>query len=160
MLQFRNFVTTAYSKQLLHGLHMWDFTAFSAAMSSTFIAALVYIAQTHIQAVGKSDSEKEEFLESRLNLSSINIFGIEPMFNYRSSGLDINLVTGNPSYRLIEKGWGAVKGIGTAIADDEYDFSKQSLYKIKAILPFQNMLGVTNILQYMIDESDLPSKSK
>jgi len=182
MLQFRNFVTTAYSKQLLHGLHMRDFTFFSAAMSSTFIAALVYIAQTHIQAIGKSDNEKKEFLESRLNLSTIgraafqrstystllptfidtgtNLFGIEPMFNYRSSGLDINLVTGNPSYRLIEKGWGAVKGIGTALADDEYDFSKQSLYKIKAILPFQNMLGVTNILQYMIDESDLPSKSK
>ena len=82
------------------------------------------------------------------------------MFNYRSSGLDINLVTGNPTYRLIDKGWGAIKGIGTAAVDYEYDFSKQSAYKIKGILPFQNMLGVTNILQYMIDESDLPKTSK
>jgi len=86
-------------------------------------------------------------------------FGVEPMFNYRSSGLDINLYTGNPTYRLLDKGWGAIKGIGTAAVDDEYDFSKQSAYKIKAILPFQNMLGVTNILQYMIDESDLPKTS-
>jgi hypothetical protein len=182
MLQFRNFVITAYSKQLLHGLHMWDFTAFASAMSSTFIAALVYIGQTHVQALGKSSNEKEDFLEEKLSLNAIgkasfqrstystllptfidtmaSPFGAEPLFNYRSSGLDINLITGNPSYRLIDKGLGAIRSVGTAMVDDEYDFSKQSAYKIKAILPYQNMLGITNILQYMIDESDLPKKSK
>jgi hypothetical protein len=182
MLQFRNFVITAYSKQLLHGLHMRDFTALAAASSSIFIASLVYIAQTHVQALGKSSSEKEDFLEERLSIDAIgkaafqrstyaslvptfydtlaSPFGAEPMFNYRTSGLDINLITGNPTYRLVEKGLGAIQGIGTALADDEYDFSKQSAYKIKAILPYQNMIGITNILQYMIDESDLPSTSK
>ena len=182
MLQFRNFVITAYSKQLLHGLHMWDFTAFSSAITSTFLAGLVYTAQTHIQAIGKSPQEKKEFLEKRLSVGSIgkasfqrstystllptfadtlrDPFGAEPLFNYRSSGLEINVITGNPSYRLITKGWGAITDIGTSIADDEFDFSKQSLYKLKAIAPFQNMLGITNILQYMIDESDLPDKSK
>jgi len=182
MLQFRNFVITAYSKQLLHGLHMRDFTAFSSAMTSTFLAGLVYVAQTHIQAIGKSPQEKKEFLEKRLSVGSIgkasfqrstystllptfadtlrDPFGAEPLFNYRSSGLEINVITGNPSYRLITKGWGAISDIGTSMADDEFDFSKQSLYKLKAIAPFQNMLGITNILQYMIDESDLPDKSK
>jgi hypothetical protein len=182
MLQFRNFTINAYAKQLLHGLHMRDFTAFSSAMTSTFIASLVYISQTQVQSLGKSKDEREEFLKDRLSLESIgkaafqrstystmlptfidtlsSPFGFEPMFNYRSSGLDINLITGNPTYRLIDKGWGAIKGIGTAAVDDEYDFSKQSAYKIKGILPFQNMLGVTNILQYMIDESDLPKTSK
>jgi hypothetical protein len=182
MLQFRNFVITAYSKQLLHGLHMWDFTAFASAMTSTFMAGLVYVAQTHIQAIGKSPEEKQDFLDKRLSYLSIGSaafqrstystllptfvdtirdpFGAEPLFNYRSSGLEINLVTGNPTYRLFEKGYGAVKSIGTAIADDEYDFSKQSLYKLKAIAPYQNMLGITNILQYLIDDSDLPDKPK
>ena len=182
MLQFRNFVITAYSKQLLHGLHMWDLTAFSSAMSSMFIASLVYVAQTHVQALGKSSSEKEDFLEDRLGTKNIaraafqrstyasllptfidtmaSPFGVEPMFNYRSSGLDINLYTGNPTYRLLDKGFGAIKAIGTSAVDDEYDFSKQSAYKLKAILPYQNMLGVTNILQFMIDESDLPETSK
>ena len=182
MLQFRNFVITAYSKQLLHGLHMRDFTAFASAMTSTFLAGLVYVAQTHIQAIGKSPEEKQEFLEKRLSFGSIgraafqrstystlvptfidtstNIFGIEPMFNYRSSGLEINLITGNPTYRLFEKGYGALKSVGTAIADDEYDFSKQSLYKLKAIGPYQNMIGITNILQYLISGSGLPDKSK
>jgi len=182
VLQFRNFVITAYSKQLLHGLHMWDFTAFASAMTSTFIAGLVYTAQTHIQAIGKSPEEKQDFLDKRLSYLSIgkaafqrstystlmptfidtirDPFGSEPLFNYRSSGLEINLVTGNPTYRLFEKGYGALKSVGTAIADDEYDFSKQSLYKLKAIAPYQNMLGITNILQYLIDDSDLPDKPK
>lgn len=182
MLQFRNFTINAYAKQLLHGLHMRDLTAFNSAMSSVFIASLVYIAQTHIQALGKSGSEKDDFLEKRLSPEAIgkasfqrstyasllptfidtmaSPFGVEPMFNYRSSGLDINLITGNPTYRLLDKGFGVVESIGTAAVDDEYDFSKQSAYKIKAILPYQNMLGITNILQHMIDESDLPSTSK
>ena len=182
MLQFRNFVITAYSKQLLHGLHMRDFTAFASAMTSTFIAGLVYVAQTHIQAIGKSPEEKQDFLNERLSLPSvgkaafqrstystlmptfIDTFraagGSEPLFNYRSSGLEINLVTGNPTYRLIEKGGGALVGVTQSMLDDEYDFSKQSLYKLKAIAPYQNMLGITNILQYLIDDSDLPDKPK
>ena len=182
VLQFRNFVITAYSKQLLHGMHMRDFTAFASAMTSTFIAGLVYTAQTHIQALGKSPEEKQDFLDKRLSLPSIgkaafqrstystllptfidtirDPFGAEPLFNYRSSGLDINLVTGNPTYRLFEKGWGALTSVGTSMLDDEYDFSKQSLYKLKAIAPYQNMLGITNILQYLIDNSDLPDTSK
>jgi hypothetical protein len=182
MLQFRNFVITAYSKQLLHGLHMRDFTAFASAMTSTFIAGLVYVAQTHIQAIGKSPEEKQDFLDKRLSYLSIGSaafqrstystllptfidtirdpFGAEPLFNYRSSGLDINLVTGNPTYRLAEKGWGAITDILTSAVDDEFDFSKQSLYKLKAIGPYQNMLGFTNILQYLIDNSDLPDKPK
>jgi len=184
MLQFRNFVITAYSKQLLHGLHMRDFTAFSSAMTSTFIAGLVYVAQTHIQAIGKSAQEKDEFLEKRLSFESIGkasfqrstystllptfidttrqAGGSQPLFNYRSSGLEINLITGNPSYRLFEKAFvgGAFTDIVKSGLDNEYDFSKKSAYKLKAILPWQNMLGITNILQYMIDESDLPDKSK
>ena len=182
MLQFRNFVINAYAKQLLHGMHMRDFTAFASAMSSVFIASLVYVAQSKIKSLGKSKDEREEYLDKYLSPEEIgraafqrstfstiiptiidtlrDPFGFEPLFNYRSSGLEINLLTGNPSFRLIEKGYGAAKGILTAAADDEYDFSKQDAYRLKAILPYQNMLGITNILQYMIDESDLPKTSK
>jgi len=186
MMQFRNFVFTAYSKQLLHGMHMRDFTAFASATSSAFIASLVYIGQTHIQSLGKSEDEKQDFLDKKLSIESIAkasfqrstystllpafydtgqaVTGGEQQFNYRSSGLDINLWTGNPTISLISKAFsptsGAIPSIGRAIRDDEYDFSKQDAYKLKTILPFQNMLGITNVLQHLIDESDLPSKSK
>jgi hypothetical protein len=178
LLQFRNFITTAYSKQLLHGLHMRDFTFFSSFTSSMMIASLVYIAQNYVQAQGMSKSKREEFLEKRLSPEAIGratfqrstystliptVFdvgtyfaGQDPWFNYRSSGLDINLWTGNPTYSLIEKLGGAIRGTGKSIFDDEYDFSKRDAYKWKAVLPYQNMVGITNILQFMIDESDLP----
>ena len=183
MLQFRNFVITAYSKQLLHGLHMWDFTAFASAMSSVFFAGLIYVAQTQVQSIGKSKDEREDFLEKRLTPESIGkaafqrstfstllpsfidtglfIGGQDPYFNYRTTGLDTNIITGNPTYNLlIDKLGGAINNTGKAIFDDDYDFSKRDAYKWKAIAPFQNMIGITNILQFMIDESDLPSTSK
>ena len=182
VLQFRNFIITAYAKQLQHGLHMRDFTFFSSVASSTMLASLVWIAQQHIRAIGKSEDEKAEYLEENLSVESIAkaafqrstfstlipavldtglyITGFNPQFNYRSSGLETNLITGNPTYALGEKVVGALRSTGKAIFDDEYDFSKRDAYKWKSILFYQNMIGVTNILQHMIDESDLPSTSK
>ena len=182
LFQFRNFVMTAYSKQLLHGLHMKDLTFAISFLSSTMLAGLVYFAQQNIQAIGKTGTEREEFLEDRLSLKSIggatfqrntystlipavfdttnHFLGGNTYFNYRSSGLEINLLTGNPTYSLLEKAGGAVIGTAKSIRDDEYDFSKRDAYKWLRIAPYQNMLGIRNVLQYMIDESDLPKTSK
>ena len=152
-------------------------------MSSIFFAGTIYIAQTHVQSLGKSKDEREDFLEKRLTPESIGkaafqrstyatllpslidtgafFTGQDPMFNYRTTGLDTNLVTGNPTYDLIvNKIGGAINNTGKAIFNDDYDFSKRDAYKWKSIAPFQNMIGITNILQFMIDESDLPSRSK
>jgi hypothetical protein len=181
LLQFRNFVLTAYAKQLQHGLHMRDFTFFSSVMSSTMIASLVYVAQQYVQSIGKTGEERDEFLQERLSPKAIggatfqrNTYstlipaildmglyysGNDTLFNYRSSGLETNLWTGNPTYSLLQKTGGAIRSTGKAVFDDEYDFSKRDAYKWLRILPYQNMLGVRNVLQYMIDESDLPRTS-
>jgi hypothetical protein len=182
LFQFRNFVTTAYSKQLLHGLHMRDFTFFSSFMTSTMLAGLVYVGQQYAQAVGKTGEERDDFLERRLSPEAIGgatfqrntystllpafidtgayLSGVDPFLNYRSSGLETNVWTGNPTISLIEKTTGAIRSTGKAIIDDEYDFSKRDAYKWLRIAPYQNMLGIRNVLQYMIDDSDLPSTSK
>tara|TARA_R100000700_G_scaffold14725_1_gene20680 strand:+ start:1550 stop:4831 length:3282 start_codon:yes stop_codon:yes gene_type:complete len=182
LFQFKNFVMTAYSKQLLHGLHMRDLTFFMSFMSSTLIASLVYVAQQSIQSIGKTGEARSEFLENRLSPEAIgaatfqrNTFstlipafldtglylaGGNPFLNYRSSGLETNLLTGNPTVALGQKAVGAIRSTGKSIIDDEYDFSKADAYKWLRILPYQNMLGIRNVMQYMIDESDLPRKSK
>jgi hypothetical protein len=182
LLQFRNFMLNAYGKQLVHGIHMKDFTAFSAAMSSVFIASLVYVAQTYAQSVGKGRQQKEDFLEEKLKLGSIGkaafqrstystIFptlidtgayfsGFNPLFNYRTTGLDANIITGNPTYTLFSNAGTAVRNTGKAVFDDQYDFSKSDANKWLRILPYQNMLGIKNVMQYLIDGSDLPEKSK
>lgn len=182
LLQFRNFMLNAYAKQLLHGIHMKDFTAFSAAMSSAFIASLVYVAQTYAQSIGKGRQQREDFLEDKLNIKSIGkaafqrstystlfptlvdtgayLTGFNPLFNYRTTGLDSNIITGNPTYTLFANASSAVRNTGKAIFDDEYDFSKSDANKWLRILPYQNMLGIKNIMQYLIDASDLPEKSE
>ena len=40
-----------------------------------------------------------------------------------------------------------------AIFDDQYDFSKSDANKWLRILPYQNMLGIKNVMQYLIDAS-------
>lgn len=182
LLQFRNFMLNAYGKQLVHGLHMRDFTAFSAAMTSTFLASLVYVAQTYVQSIGKGKTQKEDFLDKQLDPANIAkaafqrstystlfptlidtgayLSGFNPLFNYRTTGLDINIITGNPTYSLFTNASSAVRNTGKAIFDDQYDFSKADANKWLRILPYQNMLGIKNVMQYLIDRSDLPEKSK
>ena len=60
---------------------------------------------------------------------------------------------------LLEKAAGAIRSTGKSVIDDDYDFSKRDAYKWLRILPYQNMLGVRNVLQYMIDKNDLPRTS-
>ena len=86
--------------------------------------------------------------------------GFNPLFNYRTTGLDINILTGNPTVSLFSNATSAVRNTGKAIFDDQYDFSKSDANKWLRILPYQNMLGIKNVMQYLIDASDLPQKSK
>jgi hypothetical protein len=74
--------------------------------------------------------------------------------------LDANIITGNPSYTLFTNAGTAIRNTGKAIFDDQYDFSKSDANKWLRILPYQNMLGIKNVMQYLIDGSDLPEKSK
>jgi len=182
LIQFRNFVLTAYSKQLLHGIHMNDLNFYVSLAAGSFFTALSYTAQTLAQSAGKGDSERIDFLEERLSPKSIGkamfqrntystiippmfdsmryVAGYDPVFSYRNTGLETNIITGNPSYQLADKAIRAGRGIFKSFTDDEYDFSKRDAKNILRILPYQNMLGWSNLTQHMIDESDLPYYSE
>ena len=182
LVQFRNFVLTAYSKQLLHGIHMNDLNFYVSLAAGSFFTGLAYTAQTLAQSAGKGDSERIDFLEERLSPKSIgkaifqrntystivpSIFdtlrytaGYDPVFSYRNTGLETNIITGNPSYQLAEKVVRAGQGIYQSTFNDEYDFSKKDAKNILRIMPYQNMLGWSNFTQHMIDESDLPYYSE
>ena len=182
LIQFRGFVTNAYAKQLLHGLHMRDFNFFAKFMIGSFIAGLGYVVQTYLNAQGKGSQEKDRFLEEKLDPLAIakatfqrNTYstiipplfdtlaytsGFDPLFNYRTTGLDSNIWDGNPSISLIKQIGESTRGVGKSLFDEEYDFSKKDAYSILRVLPYQNLLGVKNVLQYMVDESDLPERSE
>ena len=185
--QFRSFIMTAWSKQFLHNLLMADMAALNTFLYTMFIGGLAYIGQTHMNTIGMSEKEKRRYLKKKLGSeenkyqklaqaafqrsgwSSIMpsyadfVSGFvypESRFNTRSSGLEINLFYGNPSSDLI----GGIYRTGTQLAKatlrDDYRFSRTDLNRFMRLLPYQNMYGITNILNYIRDNSGLPIKGK
>ena len=84
----------------------------------------------------------------------------ENRFNTRSSGLEINLLHGNPTMDLINGTARTMSQLMKATLREDYRFSRTDLNRAMRLFPFQNMYGVTNILNYIRDNSGLPSKGK
>jgi len=186
MGQFRQFIMTAWGKQFLHNMAMGDLTTFAMFMNTIMLGGLAYVAQVNFNAIGMSEKEKKAYLKKKLgskgeyNKIAIAAFqragwssmmppyvdmvtGIlspENRFNTRSSGMETDLVNGNPTTDLIKK-LGKVAGNGLRAGfRSDYDFSKQDLNRIMRLFPYQNLYGVNQMLNFLRDNSGLPDKSK
>lgn len=177
--QFRSFMMAAYVKQTLAGLHNRDWETFVSFTTSMLFGGLFYTAQQSVNSVGRDD--QREFLEQRLSPQSIaeaafqraafssvvpmvtdtglSAVGLNPVFDYRSSGLDSGGLTltsflGNPSRDLLDGALRATGGMSQAIMSDEYDFSQRDAQAFAKVTLFQNMFGVRNVISIII--SPLP----
>ena len=181
--QFRSFIMTAWSKQFLHNLALADFSTFATFSYTMLIGGLAYVGQTHMNTIGMSKDEKRKYLKKKLgdvdagDYSKISMaafqragwsslippmmdlplsaFAPEHRFNFRTSGLEVNLWTGNPTYDLFTGTGRTLLAIGKSARKD-YEFSRKDLNRMLRLLPFQNMYGVNNILNYIRDNSGLP----
>jgi hypothetical protein len=170
--QFRSFMMAAYVKQTLAALHVRDWEVASAFLTSMFFGGLFYVGQTYVNSIGRED--REEFLEDRLSpeklpnaafqraaFSSVipmaadavlNTVGIDPVFDFRSSGLQsggltlTELALSNPSGDLVDGTVRAFGGITQGLFNPDYDFSEQDFKAAAKVLVFQNMFGVRNVL--------------
>ena len=184
LVQFRTFMVVSHAKQLLHNVAMRDMRAFQAMMYSSISAGLAYTAQQNIQMIGLSDKEKRERKEERLSASAIakatfarssyaafipggidtafDIYGADPFFaNYRSSGLDSNFLTGNPSYQILFGATGAENALKTAVRtglNPDYQMSRGKARSLLTALPFSNAIGIQNAIR--IATEDLPTESR
>lgn len=179
LFQFRGFMMTAYGKHLLHGLKMNDVQAYKGFMMSTMFAGMAYVAQIQAQAALMTGRERKKFLEKRLGKTDeeiikniakagfqrsafaslipatidtgLGIFGVNPLFHYRSTGLDSNIITGNPTYDLLwTKGFSPTGGIARtakAMWDKDYDFSQSQYNDITQMFILQNALGIQNVIR-------------
>jgi len=177
--QFRAFMLVSHAKQFLHNIKRNDFAAYSAMMWSTLYGGLAYTAQMHVNAIGRED--KREFLQERLSIEEIgkNAFarsswaalfpsaldyvaiatGHEPMFSYkRSTGLATGVLSGAPVINQLDTmGKVAIGGFSSALNPD-YQWSKGQQRALNSLLPFQNALGIKNMLNMMVDS--LPEQSR
>ncbi|WP_299960349.1 hypothetical protein [uncultured Roseobacter sp.] len=169
IMQFRSFMTAAYTKQLLSGIHHRDWETFSAAMTSMFFGGLFYTAQTTVNAQGRDD--KDEYLDEKLSPpeiakasfqragfssfipmavdTSVAFGGMDPVFSYRTSGLSSSLMSealGNPSFDLLQRLQRGAQGATSASLNPDYNFSQRDLRNLTGALFFQNAFIVRNII--------------
>ena len=184
MSQFRQFIMTAWSKQFLHNVAMGDFQTFSMFMYTSLIGGASYIAQSNFNTIGMSATEKKAYLKkkfgnqgdyTKIALASFQRAGWssvmppfmdmilgqvapEYRFNTRSSGQEMNLITGNPTYDLGEKTFSIAGSFLKTMFNSDYNFSKQDLNRIMRMLPYQNLYGINQLLNYIRDNSGLPDQ--
>jgi hypothetical protein len=189
LFQFRGFMMTAYGKHLLHGLKMNDVQAYKGFVMSTMFAGMAYVAQIQAQALLMTGRDRKKFLENRLGKteediikniakagfqrsafasllpatidSGLGLFGVNPLFHYRSTGLDSNIITGNPTYDLLwTKGFSPTGGIARtakSMWDSDYDFSQSQYNDLTQMFILQNALGIQNVIR-KIGSMNLPEK--
>lgn len=184
MFQFRGFMMTAYGKHLLHGIKMNDMQAYIGFMSSMVFAGLAYTAQMNAQAVLMNKRDRKKFMEKKFGKtdeemymsiakaafqrsafasllpafidSGLGVLGADPFFHYRSTGLDSNLLTGNPTVSLIKNNlYKGVSGSIKSMWDKDYEFSQSQYNDLTQLLLFQNALGIQNVIK-KIGSSTLP----
>jgi len=166
--QFRSFMFTSWAKQFLYGLKMRDAIVFDQFMNSMLWGGMMFAAQTSV--VGLAHPNQKEFYERRLNPETIakaafqraafasilpiganmvnSMFSDNPIFGYRTSGLDTNIITGNPTYSLIfQKFIPTMKAISQSTFNPERTFSQADGQKAIGILPYQNLWGLQNFLR-------------
>jgi len=179
LTQFRAFMLVSHSKQFLHNIKRNDFAAYQAMMWSTFYGGLAYTAQMHVNALGRED--KAEFLKERLSVEEIgkNAFarsswaalfpsaadtlawatGYEPMFSYkRSTGLATGFLSGAPIVNQLDTMGKVIQGGARSILNPDYQWSRGQQRALNSLLPFQNAIGIKNILNQMVE--GLPEQAK
>lgn len=177
--QFRAFMLVSHSKQFLHNIKRNDFAAYQAMMWSTFYGAMAYTAQTHVNAIGRDD--KADFLKERLSAEEIGkmafarsswaaLFpsaadtlawatGYEPMFSYkRSTGLATGFLSGAPIVNQLDTMGKVMQGGARSILNPDYQWSRGQQRALNSLLPFQNAIGIKNILNQMVE--GLPEQAK
>jgi hypothetical protein len=177
-LQFRSFTLSAYSKQLMQGLNFRDSSTAMSFLGTTVAASLVYIARTHVNAMGRSD--RDEYLEKQLTLGRMAAAGVQysswasilpavwdstiapplgfgPFFDNRSSQLGSDVITGNPSADLLAGGFKALDTFGQNVARGK-EFSQADARNYLRLLPFNNLSGIAQLTSLMI--SPLPEWSR
>ena len=182
--QFRSFMMVAWNKQLNYNVQMGDFKTFSIFGLSTMMAGITYVAHTNLNAVGMSAEQKQKYFDKRFGDSEDKFWRKVGMaafqragfssalpsymdlllqatapdwrFNTRTSGLEVNLITGNPTYNfgsdLITAGGSILKALGR----DDYDFSQVDAKRIAGLPMFKTFFGYQNLMNFLIGRSGLP----
>lgn len=173
LFQFRTFVMGAWSRHLIHNIHMRDWQSAGTFLFTGLSGSLLHIAHSHLATLGRSD--REEMLEKRLSWKSIALngwarasyssflpaaidtvgmlAGADPLFT-RISGQATDAILGNPTVGLLNDAGAGVRGMMSSLWDDSNEISQADVRNLVKAFPFQNWIPLQALLSTMI--KDLP----
>jgi hypothetical protein len=181
MVQFRSFMLTAYSKQLLHNIQFADQGMYTMFALGAMIGTMTYVGQTHMNAVGRTDRKKylarmlttRKIIENgfaRTAYSSIipaiaasagQVIVGEDMapFTYgRTSGLASGGLTQNPTIDFLDRAGKFVGAVSQSGLRSDRQFTQNDGRNALGLLLFHNTYGIRNLNNLLV--SPLPEKRK
>ncbi|GAB2639870.1 hypothetical protein [Vibrio panuliri] len=173
---FRTHMFAAWPKVFLKNIKMireGDIKRFMHFANMTAFGALSYMAN---EIISRKEEDRRFAIEDiakgsfqRASYSSFMTMGIdqinyiatgENMFNYRTTGLGGDFITGAAPYGLYTKGKAAIEGGLRAVVDENYQYSQQDFRNAKGALVFGNMIGVSQLLQMGAEQLPKYSEEK
>lgn len=174
LIQFRSFIIGAYEKHLLYPIANRDWPAFASWATTMFVGGITYVGATYAQAWGRPEQERRKFLAERLNLTTIGMGAFNrsgwssiipvawdttaqwsgaPSFSVsRMTGLGGDPLTGNPSTDYGMTLFYRLPKIAFRLATDGRAPTRGEARTIASLLPFQNAIGVRNVLNRLFGE--------
>lgn len=178
LMQFKSFIVGAYTKNMMHAFHMRDFETFVSFTAQSFLAGTAYIAQTYLRSVGRDD--QSEYLERKLSIQDVAkasfsragwasimptaidtgllVTGQNRQFGYRSSGQSMDIIFGNPTGDLWRNFEESAGGAINSLTDGRA-LSQEEIQKFTRLLPFQNLMGITQATGLLLNASGLPKNA-
>lgn len=173
LIQLRRFALNAWHQNILHGAHYRDGEAFMDVAATSFTAAMLYVARTHMKAASSQDPDAylREHLSPRqitaatfelgayssllpmlVDNVGMNLIGSDPLFGYRNSSLPTAGLFANPSFRALDAALQAPGALIRPFASGR-PRSQQEWRQVAAVVPFQNNFAVQMALGAMIRDA-------
>lgn len=172
MFQFMNFSLQGWNKSMMFAMNHKDYQTLSTVMHGSLFAAATYLARTNSQMIGMSEAERQEFAEKRLSTKQIvaNSFGriaqvsIMPMLidstiaptpifsGAKTTSNVTDFIGANPTISAISTALSMPRKIALAAASDETQVSERDVRSWMRLLPFNNTVGISNVLNAVAAE--------
>lgn len=171
IFQFRSFVMGAWSRHLMHNIHMRDMETAMTFLLTGIGGVMTHVAVSHLRTIG--DPKREDKLDKDLSWTglvfggfqrtswssfvpsvadaALGFAGVEPVFGFRMSGQPANFITGNPTFSLMYDAQKATAGLLGNLSSDN-DLSQQDVRSVLRVFPWGNWIPFNVLMNNMISE--------
>jgi muramidase (phage lysozyme) len=178
LFQFMNFSMQGWNKSLMFAMNHRDYQTLSTVLHGSMFAAATYITRTNAQMLGMSDAERQEFAEKRLSTKQIVANSIGriaqvsllpvmidstiapvPIFSgARTTSNVTDFIGSNPTLSAISTALAMPRKLALASASDDVQVSEKDVRNWMKLLPMNNVVGITNVLNSIA--ADYPNTDK